>query len=235
MSSPSTLKMTVTDRALAAHAGGWTRLSRTNTFMAQLRADTLPSATFTKWLAQDYLFVVDFTKFMGHLFALAPRRDVDLLLSGFAAVRAEVAWFEQHLAKTQPGALPGTNYVRLTDSNAASTGAGMACVAFVSWLQSLEREHAPEYRRLLIVFWAMEHAYMSAWNMARGDLHVPARYQEFVDRWTVPEFAAYVEGLKKAVDTAYSTATELDIQDAVNLVGKVVEHEEAFWAMVLAA
>ncbi|KAI9184547.1 hypothetical protein H9P43_003601 [Blastocladiella emersonii ATCC 22665] len=234
---------------LDKHSAGWSALTG-NGFLKALRDGSLPDTMFNRWLMQDYLFVVEFTKLMGELFALAPRRDVPTLFSGFAAVRDEVAWFESHLARlaangVQHVGVPSPDFVSVSTTPAELRGTPIAplpaCAEFIQFLADLRSrartlaaggDSAHAYRILLVVFWAMEHAYASAWGTLRGDQMVPQRYREFVDRWTVPEFEQYVTDLAKASDVAYAGASEEQRREALELVEAVVKHEDAFWAMV---
>ena len=63
----------------------------------------------------------------------------------------------------------------------------------------------------------IERVYLLAWTSAASPT---SRFGAFVERWTVPEFAGYVDAL---------TALAVDGHDA--LVAEVLKLEVAFWDM----
>jgi thiaminase/transcriptional activator TenA len=73
----------------------------------------------------------------------------------------------------------------------------------------------------LTALWVIERVYLLAWSSAVSST---SPFREFVDHWTTPGFAAYVDGLG-----------ELASPDAHgDLVAEVLTHEVAFWEMALA-
>jgi len=69
--------------------------------------------------------------------------------------------------------------------------------------------------------WALELAYLEAW---RGAIPGASEYREYVEHWTVPEFADYVAGLEvHANDSPAAEAAWL----------RIVRLEHEFWDMAL--
>ncbi|KAI9216850.1 hypothetical protein BC828DRAFT_392599 [Blastocladiella britannica] len=224
----------------------WADLPK-HAFLERMRAGTLDPAAFTRWLAQDYLFVVDFTKLMAHLFSLAPRRDHAMLLAGFGAIADELQWFESHLT-SRGHPLPSPTHTSLATTPGALNPAalpGDACVAFCNWMvarndaASTAADVRSAYRMLLVAFWAMEHAYNIAWGSLKHQSGVSAAYAEYVDRWTNPAFSAYVDDLRAAVDREFAEAGVTPGSDewvaAHQVVADVVRLERDFWSMCLGA
>ncbi|ORZ32480.1 hypothetical protein BCR44DRAFT_1440308 [Catenaria anguillulae PL171] len=240
----STDALTFTAQATSHFAANWAKIA-TPSFLAHLRANTLPRAAFNRWLLQDYLFVIEFAKLLGTIFTLAPRRDNDLLLTGFLALKDEIAWFEAHLTKLGVSLPHPDEFVRVSEQ---APGNGIqvrpACAEFVTWLGDLQtqvlgegKDRRAAYRQLLVAYWAGEKAYNLAWGSLRGDAKVPDEYKEFVDRWTNPLFDQFVVDMGVAVDREFAReeVTEDDKKAAMAVVEKVTVLEDKFWAMVYGA
>ena len=56
---------------LQQHAQDW-REATAHPFLEQCKSGTIKPAQFNTWLAQDYLFVVDFTRMVARVLASAP-------------------------------------------------------------------------------------------------------------------------------------------------------------------
>src|SRR5207247_1521456 len=60
---------------------------------------SLPSATFDRWLTEDYFFVLSFRAFLQALHEIAPDDNArDVLAGGLAALAPELAMFEREAA-----------------------------------------------------------------------------------------------------------------------------------------
>jgi len=169
-----------TERLLSEHAGAWRRATR-HPFLAAVREGTLPEEAFRIWLEQDYAFAWALLRFQAHLLARAPRRAQRVLAGGLVALEAELTWFEQRARRRglalQAALLPAT---------AAYTG-------------FLEQRGRHSYAEGIVALWALERAYLEAWRSASPGHRA---YREYVEHWTVPAFAAYVEELAIAADAA---------------------------------
>lgn len=165
---------------LVGHSEEWRAATR-HPFLDGVREGSLPEAAFRAWLVQDHHFVDDLMRFQARLLAAAPRRDQALLIGGLAALEAELTWFETHAARLG------------LDLGAA---AHPTTVRYREWLESLA---SAAYAAGVTALWTLELAYLEAWRSAAPG--APA-FREFVEHWTVPEFAGYVDGLRAAVERA---------------------------------
>jgi formylaminopyrimidine deformylase / aminopyrimidine aminohydrolase len=182
-------------------AASWASATR-HPFLDAVREGTISEAAFDRWLAQDALFVADLLTFQARLLARAPRQAQATLAAGCVALVDELDWFavqaaRRRIDKSQP-ALPET-------------------LAYRELLQELDS--AP-YEAAVTALWVLERVYLLAWTSAASST---SPYGEFVDHWTAPGFAAYVDAL-----AGLATADGHD-----DLVRKVLSHEVAFWDMAL--
>ena len=181
----------------------WTAATR-HPFLDAVREGTITDSTFDRWLGQDALFVGDLLTFQARLLARAPRPAQAVLAGGCVALVAELDWFEVQAARRgidleQP-ALPAT-------------------LAYGGLLIRLD---AAPYEAAVTALWVLERVYLLAWASATSNNTSP--FGEFVEHWTAPGFAGYVEALG-----------ELAIMDGHDdLMGDVLSHEVAFWDMALA-
>jgi formylaminopyrimidine deformylase / aminopyrimidine aminohydrolase len=180
----------------------WAAATR-HPFLDAVRDGTITDAAFDRWLVQDALFVGDLLAFQARLLARAPRPAQAVLAGGCTALVAELDWFEVQAAGRgidldQP-ALPAT-------------------LAYRDLLGRLDAAPADDALTGLCV---LERVYLLAWgSAASGD----SPFREFVEHWTEPDFATYVDALGKLAT--------LDGRD--ELIGDVLSHEVAFWDMALA-
>jgi thiaminase len=173
-----------------------------------VRDGTLPAQAFATWLTQDYQFVLGELRFQARLLARAPRPDQAALLRGLAALEAELGWFEAqaqrwHLTLDAPQHPITTSYI--------------------AFMEGLEQQAYPV---ALTALWAIERAYLEAWQSAAPG---HPTYREFVEHWTVPAFADYVAQLEHAAAAALA-AGNMD-QQAEAAFLEVARLERDFWEM----
>jgi thiaminase/transcriptional activator TenA len=165
----------------------------------------MPESAFDTWLAQDYRFATDLLRFQARLLGRAPRPAQPVLAAGLLALVDELAWFEQRAA------------VQHIDLDASPLPATTA------YGRLLERLNSEDFPVALAMLWALERTYLDAWSYAVPG--APA-YQEFVARWTTPQFATYVAALQAAADEALRDGADVDAPFI-----EVVEAEVRFWDM----
>jgi thiaminase len=179
----------------------WAAATR-HRFLDAVREGTISDLAFDQWLGQDALFVADLLTFQARLLARAPRPAQPVLAGGCVALVAELDWFEVQAARRgidlgQP-ALPAT----------------------LAYGELLQRLDAAPYDDAVTALWVLERVYLLAWGSAASST---SPFTEFVQHWTAPGFAGYVEALG-----ALAVADGRD-----DLVGDVLSHEVAFWDMAL--
>ncbi len=171
-------------------------------FLDAVRDGTITDSAFDRWLAQDALFVADLLTFQGRLLARAPRAAQAVLAGGCVALVAELGWFEQQARRRaidleQP-ALPAT----------------------LAYRDLLQRLDSAPYPAAMTALWVIERVYLLAWTSAASD---STPFGEFVEHWSTPAFADYVDALGELADPDKH-------RDAV---GDVLSLEVAFWDMAL--
>ncbi len=169
-----------TEALIAGHRQVWRAATR-HPFLDRVREGTLAESPFRRWLEQDHHFVSDLLSFQARLLAAAPRPDQAVLAGGLVALEAELGWMEGHAARLG---------LRLDVQPHPTARA---------YRQHLESMLVQSYAASITTLWTLERAYLEAWRWAAPG--APA-YREFVEHWTVPEFAGYVARLAAAADRA---------------------------------
>jgi thiaminase len=200
------------DQLLARHAMAWEEAIH-HPFLEGCRTGTIVPQQFETWLLQDFLFVVEFTRFAARTLAGAPATHFDVLINGLAALRGELSWFRAHAA---------TRGLHL------AVPPQSACAQYCRFMERLA--NAP-YPVRATAFWAIEAVYFHAW---RGASPMVAPYDEFARRWGSAEFGAYVEELACQADEALGSATGLEQAQAEAAFLEVLALEARFWQMAFA-
>jgi thiaminase/transcriptional activator TenA len=196
-------------RALASAAEPW-RSATSHPFLDAVRDGTLPTRAFDRWLEQDRLFVTSLARAWGLVLAGAPAEHLPLLADGIAAFVGEIGWFDdladERGLDRSPAALPAT-------------------ARYHEHLLEMASEPFPA---AMAAMWAVEAAYLEAW---RSTLPGAPAYRAFVEHWTGPNFAGFVDRIEMAVDDALATASPIVREQAAGAVRATVRHEADFWAM----
>jgi thiaminase/transcriptional activator TenA len=197
------------DQLIARHAMAWEEAIQ-HPFLEGCRTGTIAHGQFETWLVQDYLFVVEFTRFAARVLTAAPVAHFDVLLNGLTTLRDELSWFRtQAIARS----------LRLDVPRQES------CAQYCRFMERLAQ--AP-YPVQATAFWGIEAVYNHAWRCASP---MVAPYDEFARRWGSAEFGAYVEHLRRQADEALGTATSLEQAQAEAAFLEVLALEAHFWQM----
>jgi thiaminase/transcriptional activator TenA len=188
---------------LPAGAGELWQAGTTARFLDAVGDGTLPQEAFHRWLVQDYLFVKGFTRFAALTAAQTPRPALSTLIGGLVALDAELAWFEEH--------------ARARDLELTSE-AHPTCRRYADFL--IASAYSQPVEVALAIFYGVEVAYTVAW----GRLQAEGPYAEFIERWTSPEFTAYVTELMGIADEHSHPGQQAAFND-------VMRHEREFWNM----
>ena len=93
--------MTLTCKQLLQnHTQAWHEAT-VHPFLEQCKLGTIQPQQFNTWLVQDYLFVVDFTRMVARILAIAPPHHFDVILGGLGALKDELNWFKAKAAERQ--------------------------------------------------------------------------------------------------------------------------------------
>lgn len=177
----------------------WTSATR-HPFLNAVRDGTITDEAFDRWLVQDAIFVADLLKFQARLLARSPRPAQAVLVSGCGALVAELDWFEEQAARRG---------IELH---------GKALPATLAYRELLRVLDAEPFDAAITALWALERVYLLAWQHAHSE---SSRFREFVEHWSTPEFASYVDALGALANPGDNDA----------LVDEVLSHEVDFWEM----
>lgn len=180
----------------------WEEATRAR-FLDAVGEGTLPEEAFDRWLVQDYRFVFGLSRFVALTAAKTPRPAQRVVIGGLAALDEELEWFEDHAEK------------RGLDLDAAPHP---ACRRYADYL--IAAGYGEPMEILLAILFGVEVAYTAGW----GRLEPEGPYAEFIERWTHPEFQAYVERLGELADAH-------EHPDQQEHFDRVMRHERAFWRM----
>lgn len=197
------------DQLLEKYAAVW-KDATVHPFLTQCRTGQIWPQQFNCWLVQDYLFVVDFTRMAARLLAAAPAYHFDTLLSGLAALKEELLWFQDKATERQLD---------------LATERQPTCTEYCGYMASLA---LTPYAVQATAFWAIEYAYNQGWQLP-GPMVPP--YDEFANRWGNPGFTQYVELLRQQADESLETATAEVQQQAVAAFLRIAQFEKDFWQM----
>ena len=180
----------------------WSAATR-HPFLDAVREGTIADESFDRWLAQDAIFVADLLSFQARLLARAPRQAQAVLAGGCVAIVAELDWFE--VMASQRGIDLGVQPLPAT----------------LAYRALLERLDAAPFDAAVTALWVLERVYLLGWASAASST---SPFGEFVEHWTTPAFAEYVDGLGELAT----------LEGRDDLVADVLTHEVAFWDMALA-
>ena len=206
--------MGFTQKLLEEHAPLWQRATH-HPFLEETAALTIPDRVFAQWLAQDYLFGVDYTRFLALLSARAPGEFMESLGRSVGVMLNELALFRK-MAKRAG--------VDLASAKPLPT-----CRAYTDYLLRLAyRESFPVCFTSL---WTLERAYYEAWRWVKENLRGESPWQEFIDNWTTPEFASFVEWLGESLDRIAEGQDPAELAEMEENFILTCHYEERFWQM----
>lgn len=177
-------------------------------FLAQCKLGAIQPQEFNTWLEQDYLFIIDFTRMVGRVLAIAPPEHFDVLLGELCALKDELNWFT---AKASERNL----YL--------NTKKQLNCLTYCDYLDNLA---TMPYTVQATALWAIEVADNQAWQLLA---EMPELYAEFAQRWGNNGFTNYVELLEQQADTALQTASETIQQQAEQAFLNIAKLKKEFW------
>ncbi|WP_029430627.1 TenA family transcriptional regulator [Blastococcus sp. URHD0036] len=194
-----------TSDLLSDHRDAWASATA-HPFLLGVRDGSLPAGAFDTWLVQDRHYVTDLLRFQARLLARAPRPVQAVLAAGAVALVEELDWFEELAAR------------RGLDLDAPRL---RATTAYGDLLRRLD---GADVAAALTALWAVERVYLDAWTVAAPGA---PEYAPYVEHWTTPGFAAYVDGLAAAADALGGRHDDVVLE--------VLAAEVAFWGMALDA
>lgn len=197
------------EKLLVSHQDEWQE-AVVHPFLTQCKDGDIHPNQFNTWLVQDYLFVTEFTRFVGRTLAAAPTAHFDVLLSGLAALQDELKWFCEKAAE------------RSLDLKIPRQ---TTCQIYCDFMGNLANSPYPVQA---IALWAIEYAYNQGWQLP-GAMSAP--YNEFAERWGNPGFTDYVRLLENQADKALEAANSEIQHQAEAAFLRVAALEKEFWQM----
>ena len=196
--------------------------SSQHAFLTKLGESTLDPVALERFLNQDRVFALGYSKWLGIIAGRIPLlnnsnivedEDVKLLhLMSFAISNGlrEVNMFPNTLKSL------GLKY--------ESVDANAACHDYIKYLYSL-----PNNDEAMVALWALEKVYLDGWGYAKS-LAKDSPYAELLNNWTAPSFVQFVDiDLKYQVERIKTN----DISKFNDIFAKVCQLEIAFWESAL--
>ncbi|KAF2840958.1 heme oxygenase-like protein [Patellaria atrata CBS 101060] len=209
-------------------------------FLSHAGCGTLGAGPLCQWLVQDGHYARGYIRFIGQLLAkirlpavqnsqFHPMyRTMDVLISAINNIRREMSFFEitatkygLHLNDEPPNHFTRA-YLDLFISSSSSSA---------SLLEGM------------VVLWATEHCYRSAWLYASSfshslstpstDSHIVALHQALIPNWTSPAFSKFVDAIRNLVDELANNSSIPNGKEEMNRCEQVFRQvcwiEERFW------
>ncbi|BFZ60159.1 hypothetical protein YB2330_001181 [Saitoella coloradoensis] len=213
--------------------------TRTNPFIASAINGSLTDDRFNRWMQQDVIFVEALGRYEGLLLHKAPLRDFQTVVSGIAALEAELRWFVEQavprgvkLVHTRP------SHSGTYETVSAAAAAAPATQAYNDYI--LQTLPTKSYLAQITAVWAIELTYLQAWRNVLNESKED-KWRQNAEHWAVPEFQQYVAGLQKCVEDAFEESKEersdhrAEVWEAEECFQEVLRLEEDFWKMAMEA
>ncbi|KAF2404118.1 heme oxygenase-like protein [Trichodelitschia bisporula] len=209
-------------------------------FLSHAGCGTLAAAPLSQWMVQDAHYTRGFFQLIGGLIAKIRLpsgvnsqfhplyRTMDLLISALNNVRREMSFFEITATKygIQIGDDPPNFHTR----------------AYLDLFNTVTHPSATLLEGMLVL-WATEHCYRSAWMYASSftstlqgpttENHIAALHQALIPNWTSPAFSKFVDACRTLVDELANTSTSTNGKEEMlrceQIFRQVCWLEEQFW------
>lgn len=214
---------------------------------------TLPKTTLSRWLSQDRLYAQSYIGFIGALIARVDLpyvnvtdkssslrwRIVNLLSSALENIHRELQFFTDTAAK----------YDLQLDAPSRSDGvftAEAATKQYLDLFRAFWTDPSMSLLEGLVVLWATETCYLSAWTYASSFMTAPgaikpeadadggALRDAFIPNWTSPDFEKFVKDIAEVTDLLAeredAIVRRLDVYKAVWM--HILDVETRFWPNV---
>ncbi len=182
-------------------------------FLRELATGHLPRERFDFWVQQDYRFVQDGIRFLGLLIARAPDEELRHgLLDAAIAFRNELTIFRDYARE------------RNLSLDIEPTP---VCLGYGAFL--LATATTGSLAESLAVLWGAEKAYYDAWSTVRRELGLAEPYARWIENWTSPPFAAWVDWVGTQLERFTTPADEEAVRRAFL---RTARYEYVFWDMV---
>src|SRR5574341_134792 len=180
---------------------------------------TLDERSFRAWLAQDYLFLLDYVR----LFALAAARAPDAATLGRLVGLAHSTFHEELSLHRSYAAQFG-----LDEAQLEATVKSRTCAAYTDFLLRTAAigEFAEIVAALLPCMWGYSELGRA---MAAGGLPAEPRYRQWIETYADPGFAELAAWCADLLDHATQGLAGSTLEACERAFVTALEHELAFW------
>lgn len=192
-------------------------------FIHDIRDGTVDISAFKRWMSQDYIFVRAFVPFVASLVVKAWKKsddssgDVEVILSGLAALNDEIDWFKKQASKW------GVDLSVVVPQKPTQ-----------DYCRFLENLMSPEvdYTVAMTAFWAIETVYQESFaHCLEEGSKTPPELEEVCQRWGNDGFGNYCSALRSIADRRLEKAPVDEVSKAEVTFLCVLEYEVEFWNM----
>ncbi|MBI4551780.1 MAG: hypothetical protein HY710_05890 [Candidatus Latescibacteria bacterium] len=184
-------------------------------FLAAVADNSIDRQTFVTWMQQDYLFVREAVPLMALTVSKAPVSLRRFLSEALIGLHNELDLFE---------ALAAEHGVTFHAVEMAPT-----CHAYHTFL--LATGHTCSFPEKLTTLYGAEKAYLDAWVWVKTHQRAASPWQRFIDHWSSPGFAGYVDTLARHLDDAAARCSDDERARMETLFRDVARYEYRFWEM----
>lgn len=233
-------------------------LATQHPFLKLAGKGTLPKATLSRWLSQDRLYAQSYISFIGALIARVhlpyentPNKStslqwriVHLLSSSLENIHRELSFFADTAKKydlqLDAPSKPGAAFT-----------SEQATEQYIELFRSFGADPSKSLLEGLVVLWATEACYLSAWTFASSftvtphnedetdphhssDLDGGALRDAFIPNWTSPEFQKFVQDIAELTDllAEQEIVGGRDLEPFKQAWLHVLDVEKRFWLEV---
>ncbi|KAF1982579.1 heme oxygenase-like protein [Aulographum hederae CBS 113979] len=208
-------------------------------FLSHAGCGTLAAAPLGQWMVQDGHYTRGYIQFIGQLIGKIRLpatgsqfhplyRTMDLLISALNNIRREMSFFE----------ITATKYgIQLTEDPPSHITRG-----YMDLFVSVSSPSASLLEGL-VVLWATEHCYRTAWLYASSfstslsapptSPHIAALHQSLIPNWTSPAFSKFVDACRALVDELANSTTSPNGKEEMlrceQVFSQICWLEERFW------
>ena len=189
--------------------------ARKHPFVTQTAAGTIPDERFRRWVAQDYLWIREFERFLAMLAARAPREIRRPFFEDVLNIHGEIELLEEMSARMGIDLLQA----RMT----------FICHAYTEFL--LATGALRSFELCLAVCYAAAFIYLDGWSYAKKTQAKSGKWHEFIDFWSGEGFRHWVDAIARAVDAVAEKSTPAVLEQMKEMFQVTVRYELRFWDM----
>lgn len=185
-------------------------------FLRETADGTVPDETFSRYLVQDYLWLMEYQRTLGILCARAPMEVTRIFHDALLNLHGEIELFEEMAVRAG---------LKLSDGRMI-----LACHAHTNFLMATAGYKT--FAEGLAAIYGASLSYSRSWGWVRQNRKGPGRWQEFIDLYTGEGYDAWVGRLAGMVDNLPSSSPLALIGRMKESFRLTVRYEIYFWDAV---